>query len=184
MDAVMPSRDSCSLSLTDWVVLGLVVEEPRHGFAVAQELRASSGLGKVWTVHRPLVYRAIDRLKELGFVTTGQTEPGRQGPDRRLLESTELGRRRLREWLDEPVNHPRDVRNHLLAKFVLRARLTLPLAPLAELQAERFAPLLRGIEETMADSNGPDRLIASWRLASMRTTQKFLEDVELDGSLS
>ena len=46
--------------LTDWVVLALVVEQPRHGFALARELAADGALGEVWTVPRPLVYRAID----------------------------------------------------------------------------------------------------------------------------
>ena len=53
----MATKESTVLSLTDWVVLGVLTEEPRHGFAVAKELARDAELGQLWTVRRPLVYR-------------------------------------------------------------------------------------------------------------------------------
>ncbi len=43
------------LSLTEWVVLALLGERPAHGFALARELAAGGDLGRILTVHRPLV---------------------------------------------------------------------------------------------------------------------------------
>ncbi|MFV0259098.1 MAG: PadR family transcriptional regulator, partial [Acidimicrobiales bacterium] len=64
------------LSLTEWVVLAVLAEAPTHGFAVAKELRPGTDLGRVITVHRPLVYRALDRLVAAGLIEYHSTEPG------------------------------------------------------------------------------------------------------------
>ena len=117
----MATAESPALSLTDWVVLGVLAEEPRHGFAVAKELGRDAELGQLWTVRRPLVYRAIDHLLEIGFAEPRFVEPGDQGPHRTVIAATRVGRARLRRWLDEPVEHPRDVRATLLVKLALRA---------------------------------------------------------------
>ena len=51
-----------SLNLTEWVVLALVAEGTTHGFDVARVLDDGGDLGRIWTVKRPLVYRALDSL--------------------------------------------------------------------------------------------------------------------------
>ena len=70
------------LSLTEWVVLAVLVEAPIHGFAIAKELRPDTDLGRILTVHRPLVYRALDRLVAAGLAEPHHTEPGAAGPTR------------------------------------------------------------------------------------------------------
>jgi len=84
------------LSLTEWVVLALVSESSRHGFAIARELQPGSDLGRILTVHRPLVYRALDRLGDAGLVSAGATEPGDAGPNRTVIKATRKGRNALR----------------------------------------------------------------------------------------
>ena len=97
----VPEPDA--LSLTDWVVLALVAEEPRHGFAVAKELAPDATLGEAWTVRRPLVYRAIDHLRDAGLVEPVRTEAGAQGPHRTVYRATRSGATRVTRWLDRPV---------------------------------------------------------------------------------
>ena len=87
----------------EWAVLGVLVERPRHGFAVAAELAPGTELGSAWTVRRPLVYRAVEHLLELRLARLSKEEPGSAGPRRRVVAPTAAGQRRLRAWLDEPV---------------------------------------------------------------------------------
>lgn len=169
--------ETVSLSLTEWIVLALVAEGDRHGFAVAQELQRGSALGTVWTVHRPLVYRAVAHLESLGLIRRAGTERGRQGPERTLLQATTAGRRRVAHWLRQPVDHPRLVRTELLAKFVLLARTEKALRPLADRQLEHFASLFEGIEDSADRATGSGRIVATWRLESVRSTERFLERV-------
>ena len=168
------------LSLTDWLVLGLVVEEPRHGFALARELQADAVLGQVWSVHRPLVYRAVEHLGGLGLIEPTRTEPGEQGPRRVVYRATPAGRRRFRAWLARPVDHPRDARTELLAKLVFLGRRGESLAPLARAQLERFGPVATGLASALDDATGPERLIARWRLETIEATNATLRAVVAD----
>ena len=173
-------QPSVGLSLTDWLVLALLCEEPRHGFAVARELEPASELGAIWTVRRPLVYRAIDHLVDLDLVEARAVEPGRQGPHRTVMAPTRAGRARVSRWLDQPVDHPRDVRTTLLAKLALRSRRGTTLAPLARAQLDRINGVREGVEQKRRESEGIERLTMQWRVSANDAIASFLETVIAD----
>ena len=168
------------MSLTDWTVLGLVAQEPRHGFSVARELASDAPLGQVWTVRRPLVYRAIEHLASAELIEPTRTERGDQGPNRTVYRATRVGKARMRRWLDAPVDHPRDVRTELLVKFALLANAGQPLRPLAEKQRARFAPVADGLARAAQRASGADRVVAVWRLESSRAITRTLDAVVAD----
>ena len=168
------------MSLTDWIVLAVIAEEPRHGFSVARELAPDAPIGQVWTVRRPLVYRSLEYLASDGLVEESRTEPGTQGPHRTVYRATRTGKTRLARWLDEPVDHPRDVRSELLVKFVLRARRGEPLTPVAVRQLELFAPVADGLARAARRATGADRVVARWRLESTRAITRTLEAIVAD----
>src|SRR5947208_1742615 len=118
---MMPSEGP-ALSLTEWVVLALLAEARSHGFAVARTLSRATPLGEVWTVPRPLVYRAIGRLEEHGLIAEAGEEPGDPGPRRMVYEATGKGLTAAAHWRAEPVRHLREVRSAFLAKVLLRER--------------------------------------------------------------
>ena len=64
-----------SLGAGAWAVLALTAEGPTHGFAVAKALGSDGEIGRVWSLSRPLVYRALDELVEAGLVEKGAVEP-------------------------------------------------------------------------------------------------------------
>jgi DNA-binding PadR family transcriptional regulator len=168
------------MSLTDCVVLAVIAEAPRHGFSVARELAADTPIGQVWTVRRPLVYRSLEHLANDGLVVASRTEPGTQGPHRTVYQATRTGRSRLARWLDEAVDHPRDVRSELLVKFVLRARRGELLSPLARRQLELFAPVADGLARAARRATGAHRVVARWRLESSRAITRTLEAIVHD----
>jgi PadR family transcriptional regulator AphA len=169
-----------SLSLTDWIVLALIDEEPRHGFSVARELKAEGSIGQVWTVARPLVYRSIEHLQSCATIEPIGTEPGAKGPVRTVFRITPAGKQELASWLDEPVEHPRDVRAELLSKFILIARRGGSLVSLATRQIAHFANVSSGLAEKALNASGSDRVIAIWRLESMRAVTQTLETILAD----
>src|ERR1041384_1726811 len=140
------------LSLTEWVVLALLAEAPWHGFAVARTLARTTPLGEVWTVPRPLVYRALGRLEEQGLISEAGEEPGDPGPRRMVDEPTGKGRRAAANWRADPVRHLREVRSAFLAKVLLRQRAGEPLAPLVAEQRAIFAPLFERLAEQFEDT--------------------------------
>jgi PadR family transcriptional regulator AphA len=168
------------MSLTNWVVLAVIAEEPRHGFSVARELAPDAPIGQVWTVRRPLVYRSLEYLAADGWIKASRTERGTQGPHRTVYRATRLGKSRLAFWLDEPVEHPRDVRSELLVKFVLRARRGDSLTPLAQCQLDLFEPVADGLARAARQARGADRVVARWRLESTRAIARTLEAIVAD----
>jgi PadR family transcriptional regulator AphA len=169
------------LSLTEWVVLALLTEAPSHGFAVAKTLSRTTPLGEVWTVPRPLVYRALGRLEEQGLITEAGEEPGDPGPRRMVYAVSDKGRKAAAQWRAEPVRHLREVRSAFLAKVLLRQRAGEPLKPLVTEQRAVFEPLFQRLADQFEASEG-EPVIASWRYVSSQAVVRLLDHLEtLDG---
>lgn len=154
--------------LAEKVCLALVAEGPTHGWALSTLLAPDGEIGRIWSLSRPLAYRALDQLVLDGLIEKVGTAPG-GGRSRTLLEATELGASSNASWLEAPVALPKDVRTELLVKFTLRSRVGLPLDPLAADQRALFAPLLNG----SATADGGD-FVARWRREHLEAIDRFL----------
>lgn len=173
----MTPSEGPGLSLTEWVVLALLCEAPSHGFAVARSLSRVTPLGEVWTVPRPLVYRALGRLEEQGLIVEAGEEPGDPGPRRMVYEATGKGRKAATQWRSEPVRHLREVRSALLAKVLLRQRASEPLTPLVVQQRAVFAPLFDRLAEQF-ETGETEPVIAAWRHESSQAVARLLDHLE------
>ena len=162
-------------SLTEWAVLGLLREGSAHGWDVARAFAPDGPLGNVWTVSRPLVYRAITVLRDLGYVEDRGSTPSSSGPERVLLAPTPRGRAAFRRWLGRPVVHVRDLRSELLLKLLLLERAGLDRAPLLRAQLDELERGEHGLLQRVAASEGFDRTVAMWRLTSARAARAFVE---------
>ncbi|HET7173520.1 MAG TPA: helix-turn-helix transcriptional regulator [Nocardioidaceae bacterium] len=171
------ARGRVELSPGEWAVLGVVSEQPTHGFAVAQLLADTGELGQVWSVQRPMVYEALKKLLALGLLREQGTERTGVGPARTIVAATPRGRRALRGWLVAPVDHVRDVRSMLLLKLALLARAGGDPLPLLGAQEARLRPQLESLTRVRDRAEGFDRVLAEWRLESSRATQRFLQRV-------
>jgi PadR family transcriptional regulator AphA len=127
-------------------------------------------IGRIWTLSRPLTYRAIDGLVDKGLVSRRGRRAG-QGRDRIVLAPTTAGRRAASRWLDTPVEHLRDVRTELLVKLALRDRGGLDNEVLLGAQQIRFEPLIDSLTSTTTD----DELVDVWRRESARAVRRFLD---------
>ncbi|MGH8974624.1 MAG: PadR family transcriptional regulator [Acidimicrobiia bacterium] len=164
----MPDPD---LSLTEWAVLGVLATAPAHGFAVARQLQAPAPVGRVWTVPRPLVYRAIGRLEDQALIHPRATEPGAGGPQRTVYRIGRRGRAALDRWLRTPVDHLRDVRSELLLKLVLCARHGVEPRQLVESQQEVFRGHLAALD---VPAGRPVDPVDLWRHESAQAVARFL----------
>lgn len=175
--------ESSPLSLTEWIVLALIAERPRHGFAVAALTAAGGEVGRAWQIPRPVVYRAITSLTEHGLLTVEATELGHRGPQRSVLAATADGAAAVRRWLRTPVRHVRDTRSELLVKLSLLERRRLSSRPLLTAQRRIFARIvetrLGEVSPHAADDPDPfGRILATWRLENARAALRFLDDLD------
>jgi DNA-binding PadR family transcriptional regulator len=164
--------EEMSISITEFAVLGVLAEEPSHGFAISKALAAGTEVGRILTVRRPLVYRALDRLVELGLAEPLHTEPGVSGPQRVIHRITRTGRTRLRRWLSEPVPHVRDLRIAFLLKIALLQRAGGDALELIEQQQRVLAPTVAALEGSDRDH------VELWRRHGAAAAMAFLDELK------
>ncbi|MFC4591682.1 PadR family transcriptional regulator [Sphaerisporangium corydalis] len=167
--------ESPALSLTEWVVLGLVAEGPAHGFALSRLTTATGPIGAIWHVPRPLVYRALARLADLGLAEPSGREPGQGGPQRNPLAITPAGRAAVDGWLMRPVGHIREIRTELLVKLALLDRAGVSPHPLLDAQAERLQPIVANLRDRRDQARGFDHTVASWRYENATAALRLME---------
>jgi PadR family transcriptional regulator AphA len=156
--------DVPSLLLGEWACLGMLAVEPQHGFALAAHFGPSGDVGRVWSMSRPLTYRALDKLVQREFAEQVAVEPGRAGGPRSVMAPTAAGRHALDRWLASPVAHLRHLRSELLVKLVLLEALGLPTASLLSAQRQLVVDAASALERS-AGSDGADA-VAIWRAES------------------
>ena len=127
------------LSAGEWAVLALLSERPAHGFALARAMAPGGEVGQVWSMRRPLVYRALETLEQREMIRPAGTVPSQTGPQRTILEVTPEGALAVAEWLSQPVSHVRDARSLLMLKLLFLSRREADLAPLLTAQRAQFA---------------------------------------------
>ena len=160
------------LSVTEYAVLGLLAERPSHGFALAKELDADTEVGRILTVRRPLVYRALDRLVEQGLAEAAHIEQGDAGPRRAIHRVTGRGRRRLCNWLQRPVAHVRDVRIEFLLKLTVLHRSGRSPLRLISAQMGSLNPTLEALDEEVTTDH-----VELWRRHNARAVRAYLEEL-------
>jgi DNA-binding PadR family transcriptional regulator len=155
--------------------LGILYTGPTHGFAIAARLKPTGDVGRVWSLSRPLTYRALEQLAARGYVHAIGEEPGIAGGNRTILAATRSGRAHLRKWLNTPVQHLRDLRSELLLKLVIADICGIDITAMLQRQRdhiEQLADVLR--EQTKNDSGHPD-VVALWRSESSQAALRFLD---------
>jgi DNA-binding PadR family transcriptional regulator len=162
------------LSVGEWAVLCVVAEGRTHGFAVARALARNGEVGVIWTVRRPLVYRAIDTLTAAGYVETVSEEPSPTGPPRRVIGATRSGRAAVRRWLAQPVEHLRDTRSLLLLKLLFLHRSGQDPRPLLEAQRAGFEAQRESLRKRRAAADGFEPTVIAWRIESANAALRFI----------
>jgi len=165
----------------EWAVLALLSERPSHGWALAGQLGPEGELGSVWSLGRPLVYRSIDILAERGLIEPAGHEPGLRGPNRTLYRTTCAGATALVQWLEEPVEHVRDVRSLLLLKLIFAERTGIDPTPMLEAQQGTITAAIRLLERRLQASTGSEAILLRFRLESTKAVLRFVAGL-LDAS--
>jgi DNA-binding PadR family transcriptional regulator len=83
----------------EFALLGLLVQQPAHGYELHQRLVAE--LGQVWHVSQSQAYNILSRLEAQGFLCA-ELETQEKLPSRRRLYLTEAGKARFEAWLRLP----------------------------------------------------------------------------------
>lgn len=164
--------------------LGLLVEQPRHGYELARLVCDDPALRAIWRLKRSEVYFLLGKLLAQGHIAEVAEPPEEPsaprrsaGPPRQIYEATPAGRARLDAWLSEPVATPRDLRAAFLAKLYLAQRRD-PATMATLLEGQR--QVLRGWQERLIETAPTEPFLAMvqrLRLAQVEASLAALDDL-------
>jgi len=99
------------LTISDLVILSLLAERPMHGYEVNATLEDRKI--REWApVSRPQIYYSLDKLTKLKLIRVRETDSPSAGPERRVMQTTALGREQLadaleaKHWVTQKVHQP------------------------------------------------------------------------------
>jgi PadR family transcriptional regulator, phenolic acid-responsive transcriptional regulator len=106
-----------SIPLThEYILLGLLHQHPMHGYDLHKEIASREGIAVIWSVKQSQLYALLDKLESQGLLTSTLV-PGEAHPSRKEFQLTEAGQKALDAWTQNPVGHPRDMRQDFLARL-------------------------------------------------------------------
>lgn len=103
-------------------ILGLLREQPLHGYDVYQRLIAPEALGSVWSLKQSQFYALLSRLEDEGYLTV-TLEPRGSRPPRKLLQLTPAGAAAFANWLFAPLDLAEERERGFLARLYFARQL-------------------------------------------------------------
>jgi len=156
-----------------FAVLGFLLEEPRHGYAL--RARIEDGLGPLWRIASSQLYKVLHRLETDGWLKRAAAPPD-AGPPRSVYTVTQAGADAFRQWIAEPVTAMRNVRVEFVAKLYFARLLKItPVAGLIDRQLIAVDRMRRHLEADDRATSDDGVLNAAW-LAFQQTTLTHFAD--------
>ena len=104
-----------------YALLGLLLEEPGHGYDLARHFAPGSALGAVLRLGSSHLYALLARLERDGLIAGERLDAGAH-PPRRVYHVTEVGRAAVLRWIEKPVERPREMLLDFPLKFYIARR--------------------------------------------------------------
>jgi PadR family transcriptional regulator AphA len=158
----------------EWVLLGLLMRKPKHGYELHQFFSPPSPLEQVWYLGISQMYKLLKGLEEQGHVeVTIEAQEAR--PDRRVYHVTASGREALLDWLQTPVDGIRLMRVEFLGKLFLARELGPDVVGrVVDRQAEACRSMQDDLEGRMPGAEFED-LVLRFRAGQIESALQWLD---------
>lgn len=162
-------------------LLGLLREQPLHGYELYQRLLAPAALGAVWPLKQSQFYALLSKLEQAGYLRTSQEQTSGY-PPRKMLHLTSAGAAAFAGWLEAPTSYKSDcdaeMQRDLLARlfFARRAGSSTVRALLGqqrEASQTQRDELVCSLQRVPAHSY--EYLVLQWRLRQLAALQEWLD---------
>lgn len=194
----------------EYAVLGLLCEQPRHGYALAREFAPGTELRQVVRLEISQLYATLKKLELLGLIANAEPHVREAAGDgaaataradaraslrrseRRVYTTTPAGRAEFETWLHVPVPRPRDLRLTFLLKLFFALRRTTDdalalldrqedsLATFHAALSQQLAQRLAPMEGALTRSSRFGLLVLRARLRQTEAAQAWLGDLRAD----
>jgi len=161
-----------------FAILGLLHDQPAHGYDLQRVFSLDGDLNGVVPVGQPALYAALKDLAARTLVVGVESRDGVR-PPRTVYSLTPIGEHEFDEWSRTPVRRLRQVRlDFLLKVYFARRRGERELRALVDAQIKACHDYLSALEE-QAGALSPDDfayLVVESRTSAARSTLNWLRD--------
>lgn len=98
----------------EFPVLGILLGGPLHGYEMCRRLK--EGTGSIWRLGKSQIYALLAKLEREGLVVHERVGQDNL-PAKNIFSLTSEGTQVVKEWLEQPVNHFRDMRLEFVSKL-------------------------------------------------------------------
>jgi PadR family transcriptional regulator, regulatory protein AphA len=176
------SRISSPLTL-EYVLLGLLEQQPMHGYDLYRQLSEMEGIPLIWNLKQSMLYALLDKLEENGLLAC-TIIPGETRPSRKQYHLTQNGKTAFHTWMQSPVLHGRDMRQDFLARLYFACQSGEKTTQnLIQLQKQACLDWLNNFNNQFAEIGAQstfDRYVVSFRIAQVKGMLEWLETCEQD----
>lgn len=144
-------------------LLGLLMQEPMHGYDLHQQVKAE--LSEIWYMGISNIYGALKRLEQSGQVKSDLITQNDR-PPRKVYQITQAGEQSFLDWLRRPVPTVREMRVEFPTKLYFFH--ALGLAGVDDLVAAQEAVCWERVQEmeqkiAQCPTHGVNRLVFDFR---------------------
>jgi len=171
----MPRKKS-GLSAAEYAIIGLVQQQPMHGYQIAREMAPNQGLGLICPLRLSNVYLLLGNLERRGLIAVDHRSQDAY-PPKTVYKATAAGRRAFESWLRQPPARLREVRlDFLLKLYFLQGKDSASLPGLVEQQIDFCRQFLSEWEAltAAAEPDSFDHLALQSKLSAARGTLDWL----------
>ena len=156
------------------ILLGALMEEPKHGYQIRQFLDRS--LESKWHIGNSQMYSLLKRFEQRQWVASSVRLQEKR-PARRVYRLTEKGEELFLHWMESPVLQVRNLRVEVIAKLFYAKALSLDCGEMiVQRQIEALAGFRASIQQALAKETIPfERLSLDFRLAMIEASIHWLK---------
>ena len=155
-----------------YLLLALLAERPRHGYELRRAFE--DVLGGTWLLNIGQIYVALGRLEEDGLIEARVVEQELL-PDRKVWSLTEIGRKELLRWTEEPAGEAIRIRDEHFFKVIARAIAGDDIGDLVWQQRESVVRAMAELGRLRRESSGATALLLDGAVLRLEADMKWLD---------
>lgn len=100
----------------EYVLLGLLHQEPSHGYDLYKKIKGNETLSQIWRLKQSKLYYLLEKLEDQVLIEATRVSAENR-PARKVYHLTEKGVKTFLAWIESPVKRARHVRIVFLARL-------------------------------------------------------------------
>jgi PadR family transcriptional regulator, regulatory protein AphA len=163
----------------EYILLGLLNQQPVHGYNLYKQISGMQGVMQVWRVKQSQLYALLDKLEKDGYLQSSQFS-NESRPPRKEYHITPAGQAAFLAWVGSTAPHPRDMRQEFLARlYFAMSESADSAAALIDKQTTACLSWLEHFQQQsgqLAAEKTYDRIVLRFRIIQTEALLRWLEE--------